>query len=690
MSRVTSSISSRAVWVFVLCASIAGLSALAGNTAAAQDAEKKAEFDALLKALESELAGIGAVTKLAAAMDENETPASASNTEAAARSEFSALVLADMPPPLSLAFDDLARRVSAITSVAFEPEWWQLNMACFRAAAPFRGAEIADKLGMVVVSDLADELIVAPRLTPEAKQAEARMFLIGLVGGDQGPKMWDGIATWTPPGQNRDFRVRSVVNVAGIGNRVVWEEAMGGSDERAKLRSSDETNVFGMQGDLSDPKVQATLGLSAEALARPMRHYSLASFKVGPYQPTDEESGNTVMYKRRYYNQPQQPEGSLAIWAETGHQRSPIPEGPQMGEGIDLDSIGSQLIYAMFGQFGMNAMRMFGRDSGYSSYGSSSSGRNSGQPAESAQYVCMLLKDFKIAAKADREQAIAAAQALDALRKADAGAEKIAEAVKALHLSYARNSRPQQITWCDRTAIALRRDPEDRRIPAMHARDSIRTRAVEGITAYYKRKGNLDSMREGLVNDWQVLQEIGFNYGLFNVRPYQAHQIEIRKDTDPAYSGYVLLRTVEHVAQELAFSIRIEPGSGHSTWLLGEPESMDVIRARRLEVYEGTKKLVELVKKAGIGGTAIDYSRHWIQQQFSGSGMEWKYSSSLDFEVTRLLPGLVRVKGQGISTATDQSAIVDVTTGKVLWETIAPAATEDAPMPLDMNEAFWE
>ncbi len=573
--------------------------------------------------------------------------------DAPAKKTFRSLVIAGLPTVASRNMEQLCELLSRESGVKFQPEWWRLDMGAFSTEQPFGGAELAAKLRMVVISDVSDNLIIAAEETPVTRQAEARVFMLQLFAGENAGPMWDGIATKT------GMIERGQRNMYGVNT----------GNNRPQPELDPEAEVFSVNGQLDDPKVLAALGLLPEQIAVPMKHYQISQFRVGPYSPATNNNRNRYT-SYSSFNDPfasgAEPRGALVVYAETGGQMDNVPEGPTLPKELNMLSAFS----GAFNQVGMMMMRAMGGFS-YTSYESSMSDAEKIQ--ENAQFVCMLMRDFKptktldTAAKQRFADGLARFKAANSLAPVPEQIEKFREHTELHQLlkQHSINMRPRQITWADTTAFNLMQDSLDEGAKYSAYKNQFRDKAVEVFQTWARSKGAGAEVMEGRLGNWEVMQHYGYDWGTFNIGEYEAYSIEIAKESDPGLSGYMVIRTTDGITAPRAFSFRLDPASGAAFWLSGEPEDRAVVKERAKELVEGVELLVKGVTELGDFAPASG----WIANKFSAAGKSWKHVSVLDFRVKRLAPGMIRIEGQGMSPASRVSVIVNPADGSVVWET---------------------
>lgn len=596
---------------------------------------------------------------------ETEAKPAAETPPPAAKETFSRVVITGLPPTLGSRMEDIGRRLSDVGGVKLQAEWFRVNMACYSSPSPFKGAELATKLGLHVISDVADELILAPADTAEARQAEARLFMLGLVNDPAKAGFWNQLAGSGPdprrsmPRPSAIIRLNNNVRIGGASDGKVAPVDTGPLIDASK--------VFSIEGTLDQESVQLAMGFTAEALARPMKHYRLSNFRVGRYSPAQSSgSGRVVRYYYDEYGRTSGQEQKLVITAEAGEQQDNVPTGPGFGDAFDPLIMFQQMAGNLFWRM---ARIMGGSSSYYSSWSESSSGGT--RPSESAQFVAMLLEDFRRAGTPDIDRLAAETDRIRKLRESGAPAEDVRKAVLEYLLANERGSRPFRVTWADRTAVAAMQDAQDDTGPANAAKLEIAKRATKFIQSHYQAKGAAAEWKYGSLGDWELREFYGFPYNHFDVPPYSDYWVNMSKDEDPAYQNWIVITAGGNAPENLRFSMRIEPSSGANIWTMGEPEPAEAVLARRKEIFDAANLLAEAVK----ANPSATFDSRWIQDQLTAMpDRVWSHVSSMDFEVDRLLPGIYRVHGQALSVAEAQTAVVDTVSGRVTWETPAPKA----------------
>jgi len=599
-------------------------------------------------------------------------------TPPARRETFKRVVIAGLPPVLGASMEDLGLRLSSAGGVKLEPEWWRLNMACYSSKTEFNGKALAEKLGLVVVSDVADELILAPADNATARQAEARLFLLGLMNDTGKAGVWKQVG----PTTSKSPRPAMATNIVRIVNGNVVTETRGPAKAENENEDSlfDATQIMKLEGTLDEEAVQLALGVTPEALARPMLHYRLSDFRVGPYNPVQPAGRNSYSSSFKYveggraYNH----ESKYVITADVGLQRPNVPVGPEM----DSELSAMSMLRMMGGQLWWGMARAFGISDYYGGW-SDNSGQSGEKIAESAQYVCMLLEDFRLMGSQNVDQIAREAERIRGMKAAGADDAAVKAEARAFLLKTERTYRPMRVTWADRTALSMLQDAVDESGPVNQAKVTMSKMAADKFANHLKSKGAGAEWKFGNLSDYNLREFYGFDYSSFSIAPYNQYWMMIEAETDPAYVGCIVLLTNSNAPAELAFKCRIDPAAGTVSWLAGEPEQPEAILARKKEIFEAAKLLADGVVKAP--NEAFD--SRWIQSKLSPTPDKvWAHVSALDFEIVKVLPGVYRIHGQALSEVEAQSAVVDTVKGTVVWETAPPA---EAAAPVDDEKPFY-
>jgi hypothetical protein len=624
------------------------------------------------------------------------------------RETFSSLVVSGLPPALSGQFEEVAKRLSEVSGVALQPEWWRLDMAAFSTKAPFQGADVAKKLGLTVIADVGDDLVLAPEDTPKTRQAEARLYLLKLADASRvAGGVWKGPTAQDVASGFGSTQVRAMPAAAArvailraVAGGVVRPGNAGGAPVKApetdKPAPETPADLFLLEGALTDQKVLNMLGLSAADIDKPLRNYDVQSFHVGPYKPEMEGGSRRTTYRYNPYTGRRQTEEgttSIAIWAEAGSHQPNLPTGPALGAGGGFGNVLMSVLGSVAWQ--LQAMMRMRGNSWYTSYSNETS--EAKKVEENAGYVCLLLDDLKPMRVADAAAVTVLRTRLEELRAKKASAEEILAGRLAVARAEDCLLGARTLNWADRSAVDLLRDPVDDQAPINRAKNQIAERARDMLTKYAKDKGAAAVWQTGSLGDYNLRNTYGFQYNWFQVQPYSDDWLMLSEDKDPAFKTHMLLKAGgtgdrSGVPEKYAFEVRIDRDSGAISWITGEPESMEMINGRRTEIFEGAKVLAAAVQNAAKTGTPIPEGTatgDWIKAEFKKAGTkELQYVSSLDFRVVRVVPGIVRVVGEAATPDSRQAVIVDMKTGQLRWETLSPDKMDK--LPQNQPQEMWD
>ncbi len=617
------------------------------------------------------IAGICGVLSLARGEAQESQPAPLTPQ---ASKVFSRVVIADIPPVLSASFELLAARFSALIGATATPLWWRLDMAAFELSTPQPADKVAGNLHLAVISDVSDTLILAPAETPQAIKAEARLFIMSLFGdGHKG--VWKRAANITE-GSDGGGSSMSSFGVGAV--RMVVRHGRGWRDG-SKPEAILGTDKLSLEGPLNDPKVMAALRLDEAQLKRPMKHYTISDFGVRPAATSADDAEKAYveidMLFGPHHEDGEHTAGGIVLYARDGTAQNKIPRGPECDLGLDGSS-GGFVSKSMMGLVGMwwgwgwgwGQNQWFEYDH-YREYMRS-------DKDDDPYFVAQRLDDFQAMSRPDAQRVKALEDAIKALGDAkDTTQERdqlTLDLVSERDFGYVARRK----IWVDKTATRLMVDEPDENANVRVAKRVLSQRVADMIKAFADRSGANASYAEGSLNDWNLRQKYGLNksWEYFDVYPYESSMLMLAsyKGTDATLKGQMLLSTTSNVSTSLAFELRIHPSTGNVIWTRGEPESEEFIRDRHNEVLSGVNHLHTALLKRLEAGERVELSsldEAWRQDVFAAAAFVPQYTTVGDYAVRQVLPGTVRVSGESADSSARQSALVDLETRAVIWET---------------------
>ncbi len=607
-----------------------------------------------------------------------------------ARENFQSLVISGLSPSMSRSFDQLCEDLRNYSGIDFQPRWWRLDMAAFSSKAPFHGQDLAAKLGLQVVSDVSDDLILAPRNLPRAQQAEARLFLMDLFM-TQKNLMWLALAEYS---SLESMPAKKTVSIdiqgpAGL-NEAIEVELGEVLNEEPKVKEKQKTmpgididDVFGLEGSLADEKIQRALGLDPAKVSKPLLHYSLRDFFVSKdpfaslFQGKEDKGHSEYDYYGHYDHYGRdEPEG-VYIWAMNGEPAEDIPADPADGffDGDFFDDF-----IDPFGGFDMEMK--YGRRYGYPDFEENS------QPeiAPSPGYVCLRLENFKIVSEPDQNQGaetlrsiVAMVQGKESLPEEEWDSEEykqLCELQQKFILHASRTVRPQAMRWVDQDAVIQQQDLVDDESPVRKAkREVVETVQTMFEDYLYRMEEGEPEFREGNLGDWSLRDHYQIeSWSLFDIPPYSDYMFSLRKAEDSDSLHAMILETEQTPTPEMKFKVQIDPYSGNVLWLQGEPQPEILMARRYREIEIGLRTLFEEVQAGQIEG-AEEFSSHFFEPDWIGETLE-KHGVNLysitrsSFQLERLLPWIVRIEAGRRKSFGSQVLVYNLQTKQVYRETL--------------------
>lgn len=568
------------------------------------------------------------------------------------RREFSSLIIAGMPKILSPRLDEVATRLSIAAGVTLMADWWQLDMAAFSTTKPFNGQAVADALGLAVVSDVTQDLILAPEVTPETIAAEARIFLLRLSEDIAGNGVWNGVKegayAMTPQAVRRESGEQPI-------------------PPPGKKPETGDARFFVLSGALGDEKVCNALGISPSRVKRPLLHYELSDFTV------QHAKQQTQSYHYRGDMRAGFVGDGIQFNARQAKPAALTPTGPLLSLGTGVPTRGSPLAYffnvARGGFWGWVPLRIQGLPSPMV------------VPCQGGEddlsRVILRLDDFHPARVPDQPALDKLAAQLDAakLDTSMKDADRLArcnELERAIAMERCCVMRSDRSLWADDTGSRYRADPLDFASPVRDAKRKSVEQAAAMLRAYAATCGPDGKWPEGSLNNWELRREYEpRTRRTLAFPPYTDNHLQLQQDKQAEFKGAMLFGTAEK-ASVPAFQVRIEPAIGTVTWIHGEPESDALAKGRSEELVRGVDVIAKAIADTSRSARTFDAAASdmvWVGRTFEGAKLELRYTATADYTVMQLLPGIVRVCGESLSGEDRQSVLVDLDTGAILRET---------------------
>lgn len=583
--------------------------------------------------------------------------AATTNAEQESAATFKSVVIAGVPRALSILQPELASTISELTGVAVKPEWFHLDLASFTLPEAVKPKEFAAKLGMDVVSDVSDTLLLSSMepADPRNRQAEARLFL-KRVFVEKPRAMWSNIL-----GDSRSDQVTKPTEWGG------WQTSVEPAPAHESAGMS-ESLVFAGSGTLDDPKVQAALGLTADDLNIPLKHFTLKDFKLAGKESTDNDNYYNYRYYDGYGYSSNSGGGQVVITAGSGKVEQTLKEGPEF-EVFNLNDV-ANLIQSILGY-------------GYTSYGywGSSPRRSGGQQATTTDphYVALVMDDIRTIPLHTEKSLSAYRTEIKQLRETNASQEAIQSLYTEMALTHRRDRVAGRARWGDANAQAMQGDSIDHDFAIRAAKRKCAESLVKVMKKLQPVAADKPRFVFGRLYNSDVEQRFQFDYNDFNARPYAHNNLEfVADDSDP---NAVILQTVSDepaVEGEMSFKVKCNADTLEVTWLAGEPEAEERITQRKQEIRRGTEYVLEQLKQNALKLPVTDAA---LSALLAKCEEPFLYVSELDFTIREVVPGWVRV-GAELGPGSKQGVLYNHGKQQIIWETLPP----QEPKPSEDND----